>query len=83
MLKRTVLAAFLATALVTPALAGHCPKDAKAIDHALSVMKVSVDVKSKVMAMKDEGMALHKAKKHAESEDKLSEAMRTLLSAAK
>lgn len=83
MLKKASLAVVAVTILATPALAGHCPKDAKAIDHALGVMKVSADVKQSVMALKDKGMALHKAGKHGESEDTLSEAMRTLLSAVK
>lgn len=83
MLRTSILAALAATFLATPALAGHCPKDAKAIDHALSTLDVGDDVKKQVTAMRDEGMALHEAGKHAESEDKLSEAMRTLLSATK
>ena len=83
MLKKAVLAALAISIFAAPALAGHCPKDAKAIDHALGVLKVSDDVKKSVGALKDQGLALHKAGKHAESEDTLSEAMRTLLSAAK
>lgn len=83
MLRTSLLAAVAATLFITPALAGHCPKDAKAIDHALGVLNVGDDVKKQVTALRDEGMALHEAGKHEESEDKLSEAMRTLLSATK
>ncbi len=65
--------------LAAPAWAGHCPKDAAAIDAYLSKMSVSDTLKANVTAMKDEGMALHNAGNHAESEAKLAEAMRALL----
>jgi len=42
---------------------------------------VSDQLKAEVMALKDEGMALHAAGNHAESEVKLAEAMRKLLTA--
>lgn len=83
MLKKTILAAAVTVALATPAFAKHCPKDAAAIDHALAVLNVSADVKSSVKAMRDKGMELHKAGKHAESEDTLAEGMRTLLMSVK
>jgi hypothetical protein len=83
MLKKKILATAMTVALASPALAHHCPKDAAAIDHALSVMNVSADVKSSVKAMRDKGMAEHKAGKHTEAETTLAEAMRTLLNAAK
>lgn len=83
MIRHTVLAAATAALLATPALASHCPKDAAAIDHALASLDVSDDVKTKVTALRDKGMEQHKAGNHAESEDTLSEAMRTLLMSVK
>ena len=69
MIKRTLLTAIVAVfatgLLSTPALAGHCPKDAKKINAALSMMD-----KSKMSMAKDavaKGLALHKAGKHGES----------------
>ncbi|GAB4362420.1 MAG: hypothetical protein Kow006_33700 [Gammaproteobacteria bacterium] len=63
------------------ALAGHCPKDAKAIDHALQSSKLSAADKQAVKAMRDEGMKLHQAGDHRNSERILAEAMRKLLMA--
>ena len=83
MIKHTALAAGAALLLATPAYAFHCPKDASAIDHALSVLNVSEDVKSKVQALRDQGMEQHGAGNHADAVNSLSEAMRTLLMATK
>lgn len=83
MLKKAVLAGAFAALMSVPAHAGHCPKDAAAIDHALSVMNVSDDVKTKVTELRDKGMQQHEAGNHAESQDALSEAMRTLLMGVK
>ena len=79
MLKKTVLATALVFLAVTPALAHHCPKDAAAIDHALSMVIVDDGVKAEVTALRDKGMAEHKAGDHASSETTLAEAMRLLL----
>ncbi|MGR3342922.1 MAG: hypothetical protein ACU0DI_06825 [Paracoccaceae bacterium] len=81
MIKTTVLATVLAFVLAAPALAGHCPADAKAIDHALSVLTVADDVRAQIIALKDEALALHSSGTHANAEDLLSEAMRLLLNA--
>lgn len=83
MLKKTILTAAFAAFLAAPALAGHCPKDAAAIDHAIAVLDVGDDVKTKVTELRDKGMEQHEAGDHASSEDTLSEAMRTLLMAVK
>lgn len=82
-MKRLALIAATAALLATPAYAGHCPKDAKALDNGLAVLKVSDDVKKQVTELKTKAMDLHAAGKHEESEDMLAEAMRTLLSAVK
>ena len=79
MMTRTILAGAAALLVAGPAYASHCPMDAAAIDHALSVLEVSDEVRTEVQALRDEGMELHEAGNHEESEDKLSEAMRTLL----
>lgn len=81
MLKKILMTIVLTTALATPTLAGHCPADAKAIDHALSVLNVADDVRAQVVALKEKGMALHNSGSHADSENTLSEAMRILLNA--
>lgn len=83
MLRKTVLTTVFAVLLAAPAYAGHCPKDAAAIDNALAVLDVGDDVKAKVTELRGKGMEQHKAGNHAESEDTLSEAMRTLLMAVK
>ncbi len=77
MIRRTLLAvvgAVFATGFLSaPALAGHCPKDVKLINAAMSKM----DDKKMSMA-KDaaaEGLALHKAKKHGDAIKVLQAAM--------
>ena len=79
MLKRTFATATVLAFLSAPALAAHCPKDVKAIDAALGHAKLSATNMTKVKALRDEGAALHKAKKHKDSVGKLSEAMRIIL----
>ena len=81
MLKKLALATVLATSITGAASAGHCPADAKAIDHALTILNVADDVRAQVIALKEEAMALHNSGSHANSEDLLSEAMRMLLNA--
>lgn len=80
MVRRYILASMVTVLMTAPAFAGHCPKDAAAIDAYLSRASVSDTLKAEVTAMKDEGMALHSAGNHAESEAKLADAMRRLLS---
>ncbi len=74
---------FLASAIVaitaTGSFALHCPQDAAAIDAALAKMEISDALRAEVIALRDEGMALHEAGNHAESEAKLADAMRRLL----
>ncbi len=79
MSKRLFLAAALATVIATPVLAGHCPADVKAIDHALSKMSLPAAQMTEVKALRDEGDALHKAGKHKESTNVLAKAMRMIL----
>jgi hypothetical protein len=80
MLKQLVISAVLGVALSGTALAGHCPKDAKAINEALARSTLDDAAKAEVRAMSDKGMELHNAGDHSGSEKVLAEAMRTLLS---
>jgi hypothetical protein len=77
---RNTLSAFAVLALMAaPALAGHCPADAAAIEHALPTSNLSDAEKAEVEALKDQGMEQHAAGNHRESEALLAEAMRRLL----
>ena len=63
----------------SPAFAGHCPKDVKAIDAALAKSPtLSAAQMTNVKALRDEGETLHKTGKHKASLDKLHEAMKIL-----
>ena len=81
MLLRPIVIFAAAMTVATPALAHHCPKDAAAIDGAMSKMTLDDATRASVQALRDEGMALHAAGNHEDSEHKLSEAMRLLLNA--
>ena len=80
MIKTALLSAAIAVVaggfITAPALAGHCPKDVKKINAAMSRM----DAKKMSMAKEaaDKGLALHKAGKHGESLKVLHEAMGSL-----
>jgi hypothetical protein len=79
-MKLKILALTLAAAFFSgPAFAGHCPKDAAAIDAALEKMTLSDEVRVEVVALRDQGMALHEQGDHAASEAALADAMRRLL----
>ncbi|MHA1189933.1 MAG: hypothetical protein ACTSSQ_05670 [Alphaproteobacteria bacterium] len=75
------MAATATVFLAGTALAAHCPKDAAAIDGYLSKMSVNEMLKGEIVALRDEGMALHTAGKHRGSEAMLANAMRKLLTA--
>jgi hypothetical protein len=77
-LMTAAAAAFL---FASPAFAAHCPKDAAAIDAALAKMSINDTLKAEVVALKEQGMALHAAGNHRESEAILADAMRRLLTA--
>ncbi len=80
MIKRIFLAAvvtvFATGFLSAPAFAGHCPKDVKRINAAMSKMGDKKMSMAKDAATK--GLALHKAGKHKESIKVLHGAMETL-----
>ena len=80
MIKKAMITAavvlFAGGLLSTPALAGHCPKDVKLINAAMSKMGDKKMMMAKDAAAK--GLALHKAKKHGESIKVLHAAMESL-----
>jgi len=80
MIKKVLLATAIAVFSVgfvsTPALAGHCPKDVKKINAALSKMDGKKMSMAKDAAAK--GLALHKAGIHGESIKALHKAMKDL-----
>jgi len=83
MFKRILLTTAITLALSTPALASHCPMDAKAIDAGLENTQLDDTQKSEVMALRDEGMKLHNSGEHRQAEQTLAKAMRMLLEAGK
>ena len=80
MIKRILLSATIAVIAVgyfsTPALAGHCPRDVKKINAAMSKMDGKKMSMAKDAAAK--GLALHKGGKHGESIKVLHAAMKDL-----
>ena len=79
MLKKTALAAVLLAFTAAPALASHCPLDAKAIEAGLAKSSLSDAKKAEIEALKEEGMAQHTAGDHRAAEATLAKAMRELL----
>lgn len=80
-MKVTALAIAAALMLfAAPASAFHCPLDAKAIDNGLAKAAISAGAKAEAQKLRDEGMALHESGDHKGSVDKLSAAMRVILS---
>ena len=80
MIKRVFLSAAIAVVvggfISSPALAGHCPKDVKKINAAMSKMDDNKMSMAKDAAAK--GLALHKAGKHGESLKVLHAALKDL-----
>lgn len=69
----------LAAVVASPALAFHCPVDARAIDDALTRSTLDDARKAEVRAARDRGMELHESGRHQDAVNKLTEAMRMLL----
>ena len=72
-MKRTVLLCALAAAS-SFAFASSCPKEMKAIDAALPKAQLTSAQKSEVTKLRADGEAFHKAGKHAESMEALTNA---------
>ncbi len=78
-MRSTLLAAALALAFVTPALAFHCPADMAKIDAALAANpSLSAEQLAEVKQLRAEGEEYHNAGKHQESVDTLAKAMAIL-----
>ncbi len=75
MMKRLLAAATVVVLSSAPALAGHCPKDVKLIDAALSKASLSSSQMSEVKNLRDNGSKLHGAKKHGDAIADLHKAM--------
>lgn len=78
MLRTISLALVLSIAAAGPAFARRCPMEIAAIDKALPTAQISAAEKQRVMELRNQGDAAHKAGNHAESERLLDEAKRIL-----
>jgi hypothetical protein len=72
-MKRLFVASVVVFGFASPALASHCPKDAKLVAAALANQS---NAEAEQLAAK--GMKLHEEGKHKESLDALHEAMKLL-----
>ena len=78
MIKRRLAAAAVFMLAATPALAGHCPKDVRAIDAALENSKLDQTKMSEVKKLRDKGNQQHQSGGHAASLKSLHKAMAVL-----
>lgn len=79
MIKRTLAIAAVLSIAGTPALAGHCPRDVKAIDAALAANpSLAAPLMSQVKQLRDQGAEQHGSGNHAASLQSLHEAMKIL-----
>jgi len=74
MIKQSLIAAAVLAISAGPALAGHCPKDVKKLEAAMSSMDGAKMSMAKETAAK--GAELHAAGKHGESLKVLHDAMK-------
>ena len=72
-MKQAVIAMIVIFGFASPAIAGHCPKDANLIKQALASQS-----NAEAEALLNEGVALHSSGKHKESLDALHQAMEIL-----
>ena len=73
-MKSAVTAILLLAALATPALAGPCDDDLKAIDAALAGGTLKPDVKAQVQDMRNQAEKLCQAGNEEEAADVIAEA---------
>lgn len=78
MIRTISLALVVSIAAVGPAFARRCPMEIAAIDKALPTAQISAAEKQRVMDLRNQGDAAHKAGNHPESERLLDEAKRIL-----
>lgn len=73
---RSLAIAAVVAIVSTPALAGHCPKDMKAIDEALAKNpNLTAEQMAEVTKLRAEGEVAHKEGRHGESLAQLEKAM--------
>lgn len=77
-MKHVLTMAAILVVVATPAIAGHCPRDVKAIDEALDDAMVGAAQMSEIKAARDKGERMHKSGKHGESLKVLHEALKKL-----
>ncbi len=78
MFKKLFFATAISVAFIAPAAAASCPAQMAKIDAAMATTDLNAADKAKVMSMRQEGEALHKAGKHAESTKVLSQALKAM-----
>ena len=69
-MKQLLIATIMVFGFASPALAAHCPKDAKLIEASLASQS-----NEEAKALHDKGVALHSSGKHKESLEALHQAM--------
>ena len=77
-MKKIILALTL-MAMSSTVFAGHCRRDAAAIDAALAKVTLTAEQKTQIEKLKTDGLALHDSGDHRNSEKALAEAMRLVL----
>ena len=79
MFARSLLVAAVVVAFSSPAFAFYCPKQAKAIDAALSTASLSAAQKAEATALSTKGLALHGSGDHTGAVKSLAAATRIIL----
>ncbi|TCT06421.1 hypothetical protein EDC22_1113 [Tepidamorphus gemmatus] len=77
-MKTVIRAAIILALTVAPAMAFQCPADIAKINQALQTTSLSDAEKAQVIALRDQGQALHDAGQHQQSVDTLAQAKQML-----
>lgn len=77
-MKTVIHAAIVLAFTLTSAMAFQCPADIAKIDQALQTTNLSEAEKAEVVALRDQGQALHDAGQHQQSVDTLAQAKQML-----
>lgn len=72
-MKQLIIAMIVFFGIASPALAGHCPRDANLIKQSLASQS-----NEEAKSLLDKGVALHNSGKHKESLEALHQAMEIL-----
>lgn len=78
MIRYTLLAGVALMLTASPALAAHCPRDARTIEADLAKSSLGAAEKAEITALKDKGMAAHNSGSHREAQAILADAMHQL-----